>query len=322
MDSHKCSIVIRSYNEEKHIGRLLAGVVEQSFKDTEIILVDSGSTDATVEIASRYPVRILNIDPSEFTFGRSINLGCAAAQGEFIVISSAHVYPVYPDWLEQLLRPFEHPEIAVVYGKQRGNATTKFSEHQIFASWFPEESVTKQEHPFCNNANAAIRRNIWLRRPYDEKLPGLEDLEWATWAMSQGHAVSYASQAEVIHVHSETFLMTYNRYRREAMALKRIQPEEHFNFFDFIRLYTSNVLNDWSHAAKQQVLIGEFWSILRFRLAQFWGTYRGFSIPGPLTGSLKRTFYYPRNSGTSDNPLRTDAAPIDYGESDGSQEND
>jgi rhamnosyltransferase len=55
----KVSIVIRSYNEEEHIGRLLSGITRQTIKDLEIIIVDSGSTDATLSIASRYPERIL-----------------------------------------------------------------------------------------------------------------------------------------------------------------------------------------------------------------------------------------------------------------------
>ena len=45
-----CSIVIRAYNEEKHIGRLLEGIKQQTLKDVEIILVDSGSTDRTLAI--------------------------------------------------------------------------------------------------------------------------------------------------------------------------------------------------------------------------------------------------------------------------------
>ena len=101
-----CSIIIRANNEERHIGRLLAGIQQQTIRQPEIILVDSGSTDATLAIAQQYPVRVVHIPPAEFTFGRSLNLGIAAAQGEFIIIASAHVYPVYPDWLEHLLAPF------------------------------------------------------------------------------------------------------------------------------------------------------------------------------------------------------------------------
>ncbi len=73
------SIIIRAYNEEPHINRLLRGILRQHMRDVEIILVDSGSTDDTVASAKRYPVRVLSIKPEEFSFGRSLNIGCAQA---------------------------------------------------------------------------------------------------------------------------------------------------------------------------------------------------------------------------------------------------
>ena len=127
-----CSIVIRAYNEEKHIGRLLEGIKQQTVKDVDVILVDSGSTDSTVAIAESYGAQIVKIRPEEFTFGRSLNYGVKEAKRELVVIASAHVYPVYPDWLETLLRPFQDENIALTYGKQRGPEFAKFSEQQIF----------------------------------------------------------------------------------------------------------------------------------------------------------------------------------------------
>ena len=71
----KLSLVIRCLNEEKHIGKLLAGVMEQTVKDVEVVVVDSGSTDATLSIASRFPVKIVNIKPEDFSFGYALNVG-------------------------------------------------------------------------------------------------------------------------------------------------------------------------------------------------------------------------------------------------------
>lgn len=116
----KISIIIRCYNEEHHIGRLLCGVLQQNIRPFEIIVVDSGSTDATLSVASRYPVRVIAIKKEDFSFGYSLNIGCAAATGDFLVIVSAHVYPVHLDWLERLLAPFENDKVALVYGKQQG----------------------------------------------------------------------------------------------------------------------------------------------------------------------------------------------------------
>lgn len=308
----RCSIVVRAYNEEKHIDRLLTGILQQTMQPVEIILVDSGSTDDTVAIASHYPVQVMSIQPDEFTFGRSLNYGIQQAQSEFVVIVSAHVYPVYPDWLEELLRPFDDPQIALVYGKQRGNVTTKFSEHMQFAKMFPEESIPRQKRPFCNNANAAIRRVLWQQRPYDEDLAGLEDLEWASWATAQGYYLAYTAEAEVIHVHLETQQQIYNRYRREAMALKNIRPQEHFHLWDFVRLYVSNLLSDCWHAVGERVLLREIIGILRFRYLQFWGTYRGFTLSGPLTSQLKQVFYYPRGIKSYRSIPRQKVKPINY----------
>lgn len=291
----KISIVIRCYNEEKHIGRLLSGIMQQTVRNPEIILVDSGSTDATLAIASRYPVKIIGIKSEDFSFGRALNLGCQAATGDFIVIASAHVYPVYQDWLEQLLLPFEAPQVALTYGKQRGNELSQYSEHQIFATWFPETPrTTDPNHPFCNNANAAIRRSLWTQFPYDETLTGLEDLDWAKRVISQGYRLRYVPEAEIIHVHEETPQRVYNRYRREAIALKSIYPEEHFHFWDFLRLLTTNTIADYYHAWHDGLLRDNLLSIPLFRLMQFWGSYQGFRQQGSISSQLKQTFYYPR----------------------------
>jgi len=306
-----CSIVVRAFNEEKHIGRLLSGIMHQSVDDIEIVLVDSGSSDATVAIASRYPVKIMHIHPEEFTFGRSLNRGIEQTTSEFVVIASAHVYPVYPDWIEKLLEPFENPRVALVYGKQRGNESSCYSEQQQFAKLFPGENIAVQRHPFCNNANSAIRRSLWQQNHYDEELTGLEDMAWANWALNQNHVISYAADAEVTHVHNETLHQIYNRYRREAIALRLIQSEERFHLGDFLRLYLSNVLSDGWHALREGVVLKEAMGILKFRLMQFWGTYRGFSLSKPLSASMKQVFYYPRGF-RADIVKQRDVKPIDY----------
>lgn len=216
--SYSVSIIIRCYNEEKYIGQLLNGIEVQTITDKEIIIVDSGSTDKTLDIVSNYPAKIISIAPEDFSFGKALNLGCQSAQGEYLVFASAHVYPVYQDWLEKLLKPFEDEKIALVYGKQRGNEITKYSEHQIFAKWFPDTSNFKQEQPFCNNANVAIRRFLWEKFPYNEHLTGLEDLDWAKHIIKEGYYLAYNAEAEIIHVHNEPPQRIYNRYRREAIA--------------------------------------------------------------------------------------------------------
>ena len=309
-----CSIVIRAYNEEKYIARLRQGIRQQTIQDVEIILVDSGSSDKTVVVAESYGARIVRIPPGEFTFGRSLNLGIQAATRELVVIVSAHVYPVYPDWLESLLRPFEVQNIALTYGKQRGPAAAHFSEQQIYHQWYPDVSAPRQGTAFCNNANAAIRRRLWEKYPYDETLTGLEDLAWAKWAKEQGYDIAYVAQAEIIHVHNETPRGVFNRYRREGMAFKRIYPEAHFSLYDFIRLTSMNILSDLWHARQERVLWRNLSSIFWFRLMQFHGTRSGYRESGRLTPQLRETFYYARDL-KSEERVRRDVEPIRYNQS-------
>jgi rhamnosyltransferase len=306
-----CSVIIRAYNEEKHIGRLLEGIRQQTVRDVEILLVDSGSTDGTVVIAASFGARIIRIPSMEFTFGRSLNLGIRAATRELIVIASAHVYPVYPDWLESLLRPFEDTKIALAYGKQRGPETANFSEQQIYHQWYPDTSQPRQLTAFCNNANAAIRRSLWQKNPYDETLTGLEDLAWGKWANEQGYNIAYVAEAEIIHIHNETPQGVFNRYRREAMAFKKIYPEAHFNIYDFVRLTTMNVLSDLWHVARKRVLWRNLKSIFWFRFMQFHGTRLGYRESGLLTPQLRETFYYARER-TPKADVTRDIEPIRY----------
>jgi len=307
-----CSIVIRAYNEEKHIGRLLEGIRQQTFKDVDLILVDSGSTDQTVSIAASFGARIVRITSDEFTFGRSLNIGLRTATREFVVIASAHVYPVYPDWLESLLHPFEDERVALTYGKQRGPDSAKYSEQQIFHQWYPDLGRPNQLTAFCNNANAAIRKDLWEQNPYDEALTGLEDLAWGKWAKEQGHKIAYVPEAEIVHVHNETPRGVFNRYRREAMAFKKIYPESHFSIYDFVRLTVMNILSDSWHAARERVFWKNISSIFWFRFMQFHGTRLGYRESGLLTPQLRETFYYARERKKPDEKKR-EVQPIRYG---------
>jgi len=306
-----CSIVIRAYNEERYIGRLLEGVRQQTVKDAEIILVDSGSTDKTVSIADAFGARLVRIPSVEFTFGRSLNFGVQVATSEFVVIASAHVYPVYPDWIESLLRLFEDEKVALTYGKQRGYEGSKYSEHQIFHQWYPDESKPDQPTSFCNNANAAIRKSLWEQNPYNETLTGLEDLAWAKWAKEQGYKISYVAEAEIVHIHNETPRAVYNRYRREAMALRKIYPEANFNLYDFFRLTVMNIFSDLWHAARERSLLKSMASIFWFRFMQFHGTRMGHRETSLVTPQLRETFYYARERKKKDQNER-DVKPIQY----------
>ena len=309
-----CSVVIRAYNEAAHIGRLLEGISRQTIRNVEIILVDSGSTDSTLELAVAGGAKVVRILPVDFTFGRSLNLGLSAATRDLVVIASAHVYPVYPDWLERLLEPFADPQVALTYGRQRAPESALFSEQQVYRRWYPQVSQARQTHPFCNNANAAVRLAVWKVHPYDETLTGLEDLAWAKWALGNGYGIAYVPEAEIVHIHNEKQRDVLNRYRREAVAFKRIYPEAHFSLYDFVRMASANIASDLWHASTQRFFWKSFISVFWFRKAQFWGKYQGYRQSLEWNWNLRQTFYYPNGTEIPDRPVPRRVDPIQYKE--------
>ena len=116
----------------------------------------------------------------------------------------------------------------------------------------------------------------------------------------------------MLHLHEEGPVQVFNRYRREAIALKRMRPHEHFGLVDFLRLYVSNVMSDARHAVGEGVPLRVWPSVLWFRFMQFWGTYRGFTHRGPLSQELKQAFYYPRGSRAPSDSTERSIEPIDY----------
>ena len=135
------ALIVRCFNEEEHIGRLLTGAKRQSRPPDKIILVDSGSTDATLAIAEAFGVDTVSIPPDRFSFGRALNWGIDAAAGyDICVLASAHVYPVYDTWIEHLLAPFARSDVALTYGRQETGATGHYSEARLLSQWFPHVS--------------------------------------------------------------------------------------------------------------------------------------------------------------------------------------
>ncbi len=216
------SIVIRAYNEERWLPEVFESLDHQKYRDFEVLLVDSGSVDRTREIAASHGARIVKLRTEDFTFGYSLNVGVQEAKGRFIAIVSAHAIPANENWIERLVAPLRRDDVAMVYGGQRGHGISKFSESRDFERLFPMQphEVCDPDNPFANNANSAVRRDMWEKHAFDEGLPGLEDIEFAKYWMEHGRKVMYEPEACIIHVHTETWSQVRRRYHREGIAAR------------------------------------------------------------------------------------------------------
>lgn len=293
----KVSVVIRTYNEEKYLCDLLKGIRGQSLEghELEVVIVDSGSTDATLEIAESFKTRIVHIKKSEFTFGRSLNIGCDAATGDALVFVSGHCLPVNEHWIANLVKPLASGEASYSYGKQVGwGASSKYSECQLFKKYYPDVSRIQDKEFFCNNANSALLKAAWKTFPFDEELTGLEDMDLGLRLIRHGHKLAYVAEAPVYHIHEETWPRVKTRYEREAIALQQIMPQVHVGFSDFLRYFFSAVFYDFGAAIQDSKFFACAKEIVLFRFFQFWGTYRGNHEHRRLSNKMKEQYFYPK----------------------------
>lgn len=289
------SIVIRTLNEARYLESLLRSIGEQKTNglNHEVVLVDSGSTDGTLEIADRHGCRIHHISREEFSFGRSLNFGCEAASGDILAITSGHCVPTDPRWLQRLCQPILDGKAEYTYGRQLGGPSSQFSECRIFAKYYPDQARVPQEGFFCNNANSALLRSAWEALRFDEDLTGLEDMELAQRLVRGGGKIAYVADSVVFHHHQESWKQVRRRFEREAIALQKIMPQVHVSLFDTLRYVTTSVWKDWTSARREGCASGRLGDIFRYRWNQYLGSYKGNHEHRKLSHAEKEKYFFP-----------------------------
>ncbi|EAR21656.1 glycosyltransferase [Nitrococcus mobilis] len=289
------SIIIRTLNEARYLDDLLKAVKRQEANghESEVVLVDSGSTDGTLEIAQRHGCRIYHITREKFSFGRSLNIGCQAAHGDVLVFISGHCVPTGPEWLQNLCQPVIDRKVAYAYGRQVGDDSSCYSERRIFAKYFQPVSAIPQEGFYCNNANSALGRGAWLQYPFNEELTGLEDIDVAKRLVQAGHKIGYVADACVFHHHQESWSSVRTRFERESIALQTIMPELQLSRRDIVRYIVSSILMDWHSAFRNGQFVPSWLEIVKYRVMQYWGAYRGNHERRILSRQQKEIYFYP-----------------------------
>jgi rhamnosyltransferase len=193
------SVVIRCRDEARHLGPVLEAVLgQEGVPSFEVVALDSGSRDGTLELLARHPVRVEHLEG--FTFGRALNRGAALARGELVVFLSAHCRPLDARWLATLVEPFAAPGLVATFGRQVPVPGVNPIEAIALGRSFPPAPPAGV---LFSNANGALRRAAVLARPFDEEIPAAEDHLWAC-GIGAGELVAYVPGAAVAHSHPMT----------------------------------------------------------------------------------------------------------------------
>ena len=197
----------------------------------EIILIDSGSRDNTVELAGRHAgMKVVKI--AEFSHGGARNTGVHAAKGDIVVLLTQDALPLNDSWLETLVRPLADREVAGTYSRQTPRDNANPMERFFLDFRFPATGAVRRKRPgdttigyedaFFSNVSAAMRRETLLRFPFDENLIMGEDQQFARDALNAGMTIVYQPDSVVIHSHRYSLRQTFKRYFDSVLAFKQI----------------------------------------------------------------------------------------------------
>lgn len=195
------SIVIRTKNESKFVGKVLKLLYKQTFKDFEIIIVDSGSTDYTLKIVKKFPVRIIEIPPEGYRPGKSLNIGISKAKGKYICILSGHSIPITDTWLSDGLKVLKEKKVAAVTGYY-SELALGYIFRPIWRFAFSAHRFRQNNIPWITNSNSMIRKDLWEKYHFDESLCSSEDYDWGKEMLNRGFNVVKYKPFSVFHSHT------------------------------------------------------------------------------------------------------------------------
>jgi rhamnosyltransferase len=226
-------IIIRTKNEQKWLGVVLNKLKEQSYQDFEIIIIDSGSTDNTLDIAKKYTKHILQIKQEEFSYPYALNIGCEhSVATKYLVMLSAHSIPISNTWLQDGIEDFEDEKVAGVYGNVWALLNATIWEKILFNKWIGQieiklnrkKIVTKQKMGVLGFTYAIIRKDLWDNNHFDEMFgAGGEDGQWARYYLSRGYSIIADSKFAVYHSHGLGFFDIIRQYKHWK-SINKPQP--------------------------------------------------------------------------------------------------
>jgi O-antigen biosynthesis protein len=239
------TVAVPVYNGARYLDEVLAAVRAQRIdRELEILVVDSGSTDGSLEIAERHGARVHRIPKHEFSHGGTRNRMMELAEGEHVAFITQDATPAHDSWLAALLEGFEQAgDVALVFGPHdpRPDAShmIKCEMERHFATWGDEgrtidvqrlgrtaaDVAAYRRFPgrltFFSDVNGCVARWAWQRVPYRE-VPYAEDQLLGREMIEAGFAKVYHPDARILHSHDYPPMQFLRRYFDEFRSLREV----------------------------------------------------------------------------------------------------
>lgn len=229
------SILLLTLNGGERLREALTAIrAQQGAPPYEVLAIDSGSTDQTLDVVKALADRVVTIPPAEFGHGRTRNLAARLAQGEWLVYLSQDAVPAGPGWLANLTRSLANPQVAAAFGRQLppadvGPIETFFLNYTYPSHPFEQSRLRSVSggigRIFFSNVNAAIRKSVLLENPFPDDVIMSEDQAFGRAALEAGYIVTYEPEAAVIHGHRYSLGQLFRRNFDSGYSLREISGD-------------------------------------------------------------------------------------------------
>lgn len=240
MTTPSVGIAVITHNARHHLAACLPPLINSPLKP-KILVVNSSSSDGTVELAKQFGVETLIIPRKSFNHGTTRELARHALDCEIAVMVTPDAYAVDRHVLEKLIAPIVSQQAALSYARQLPHEGADFFETFLRTFNYPEKSAIRSLADaqrlgattfFCSDSFAAYRNSALNEiGGFPEVLTG-EDTVACAKLLHRGHRVAYVAEAEVKHSHRYTLLQEFKRHFDTGLARRSYQELIHLGCSD------------------------------------------------------------------------------------------
>ena len=234
-------IIIPTYRPDEKVVFLVKKLLKQTYQADRIHLIntETGVFPSELEVLDSR-VKITHIRKEEFDHGGTRHMGAMQSKADFVVFMTQDALPANDRMLEELMRPFEDPQVAASYGRQLPASDCNLIERYTREFNYPAESRVKSlkdletlgiKTYFCSDVCAAYRKTVYdSLGGFEEKTIFNEDMIMAARMIHSGAKVAYAAEAKVIHSHNYSCMQQLKR--NFDLAVSQV---EHPDIFENVR---------------------------------------------------------------------------------------
>lgn len=222
LSTESIALIIPTFNASNHLCTCLSAIQASSIHP-KILIIDSSSTDDTVQLAREIGVEVVSIPKEQFNHGATRQLAVNHfPNADKLIYLTQDAILTFPDSIKNILLPFDDEKVGAVCGRQfpHPDASPIASHARIFN--YPEQSSVKTiedidrlgiKAAFLSNSFAAYRRAALLDvGGFPSKVIFGEDTYVAAKMLNAGWKIAYSSSAGCYHSHNYSMIEEFRRY--------------------------------------------------------------------------------------------------------------